>query len=115
MEEDLNKAFENIEKHDIKVSTVLIPGDCADKVIEDLKKLNVKIKEEIMYCPMCGSKMEEMKETEKKEWDLPIVINGEDKAEYFFCSKCQTPRTFHHPIYGITKAAGDSWAMSFIK
>ena len=42
--DDLNKAFENIEKHDIKVSTVFIPEDCADKVIGDLKKLSPKIK-----------------------------------------------------------------------
>ena len=38
MESDLNKSFDKIEKHDIKVSTVLIPEDCADKVIGDLKK-----------------------------------------------------------------------------
>ena len=36
---DISKVFEQIENHDIKVSTVFIPEDCADEVIEALKNL----------------------------------------------------------------------------
>ena len=66
-----------------------------------------------MYCPMCGTKMKEMDEEMKREWGL--VAKVLDDAEYFFCEYCQMPRTFHHPIFGITSAAGDSWSISFIK
>ena len=34
---NLQKAFENIEKHDIKVSTVLMPEKEANRIIQDLK------------------------------------------------------------------------------
>jgi len=42
MEEDISKGFEIAEKADIKVSTVLIPEYCADKVIKDLKSFSPK-------------------------------------------------------------------------
>ena len=61
---------------------------------------------------MCGIKMEEMDEETKKEW--MFETKGEDKAEYYFCDQCCLPRTFHHPIYGITSKAGDSWSVSFV-
>jgi hypothetical protein len=57
--------------------------------------------------------MKEMDEEMKQEWGL--VAKVLDDAEYFFCENCQMPRTFHHPIFGITSAAGDSWSISFIK
>lgn len=63
-----------------------------------------------MYCPMCGNKMSEMTDEEKKDWH--IVSN---EADHFLCVHCQLPRIFHHPFQGINSSAGDSWSVSFIK
>ena len=70
----------------------------------------------MFYCPMCGTKMKEMSEEERDDWGLlGGTIDGEDKADYYFCDQCEFPRTFHHPFNGVTSEAGDSWSMSFIK
>jgi len=42
MKNNLEKAFEHIEKHDLNITTVFIPEYCADKVIKDLKNINIE-------------------------------------------------------------------------
>ncbi len=92
-----------------------------------------------MHCPLCGSVLVEIDRHEGKEnpydkydpdldgeelehwhklcdeWD-----NYGDKSVWFKCDGCKLfqpgfPLTFHHPIYGIKAAPGDSWSLSWIK
>jgi hypothetical protein len=67
-----------------------------------------------MYCPTCGA---ELIIHDNKEEDM----NNGDESLRCTCPKgCWqaengTGLTFHHPIYGIKAAPGDSWSLSWIK
>jgi len=83
-----------------------------------------------MYCPVCGSKLQEVKVEmpddidwddqkqvdeymaleDKKHGAIDMICTGERNC---FAKEC--PLTFHHPIYGIKHAPGDSWSLSWIE
>lgn len=61
-----------------------------------------------MYCPLCGSKMEEIKSSYKRE-------EYKCTKEKYPCFREDYPLYFHHPFKGIDSKPGDSWSLSYIK
>jgi len=87
-----------------------------------------------MYCPLCGSKMEEIAGHTEKESrgnsfdDYYLEQDGEttiiEKVDYSIHWRCTGPNKCfgaryplrqHHPFKGWESAPGDSWSLSWIK
>ena len=61
-----------------------------------------------MYCPYCGSELEEIKSSGEKREE-----NKCTKKEYP-CFSEDYPLYFHHPFMGIDSRPGDSWSLSWV-
>ena len=67
-----------------------------------------------MHCPTCGTEL------------IIHDPSDEDMNNGIYNSECTCPKgcfdakngtglTYHHPIYGIKAAPGDSWSLSWVK